>query len=331
MSDNRVRYLDGWRGWAILLVLFGHYFTSKGINLGRFGVELFFVLSGRLMAEILFVRNTPLSNFFPRRFSRVYPGLAVLALIVLGAALIFRHPDLKLAQFASVLTFTYNYVDTWVGHSAVLDQTWSLCVEEHMYILLGLLALLHKARPLPIAYVCASGALAAVVNGMIQTALGGNYYSVYWRTDVRGASILIGATLYLLLRDRKAPSAWLPSVLAAIGLLLNVNAVPDALKYSLGTGCLAAALVLFGRTTGAVMRVLEHPVLLRVGLWSYSIYLWQEPFYKVAGSFIHRLMILPVAIGVALISFYLVEQPARVYLNAAWRTRCDVVSEQGGT
>jgi len=71
--------LDGWRGLAILGVLFDHFVTKSGINLGRFGVELFFVLSGRLMAEILFVQKMPL-DFFLRRFSRVYPALFVFVL-----------------------------------------------------------------------------------------------------------------------------------------------------------------------------------------------------------------------------------------------------------
>jgi peptidoglycan/LPS O-acetylase OafA/YrhL len=81
----RLSALDGWRGLAILGVLFDHFVTKSGINLGRFGVELFFVLSGRLMAEILFVQKMPLNVFFLRRFSRVYPALFV---FVLGSGLI---------------------------------------------------------------------------------------------------------------------------------------------------------------------------------------------------------------------------------------------------
>src|ERR1700761_7320849 len=49
--------LDNWRGWAILLVLIGHFFETDGDSLGRLGVELFFVLSGRLMADLLFVKR----------------------------------------------------------------------------------------------------------------------------------------------------------------------------------------------------------------------------------------------------------------------------------
>jgi peptidoglycan/LPS O-acetylase OafA/YrhL len=54
-GSGRLSYLDGWRGLAIICVLAGHFLFIKSFNLGPFGVELFFVLSGRLMADILFV------------------------------------------------------------------------------------------------------------------------------------------------------------------------------------------------------------------------------------------------------------------------------------
>jgi|GEM_PF-3598329 peptidoglycan/LPS O-acetylase OafA/YrhL len=104
---GRIAYLDGWRGCAVLAVLIAHFGSTKGINLGRFGVELFFALSGRLMAEILFVRATPLSSFFPRRISRVYPALFVLAsalLLTSGA-----NADPTFSQYLSAITFTANY------------------------------------------------------------------------------------------------------------------------------------------------------------------------------------------------------------------------------
>ncbi|TIU24619.1 MAG: acyltransferase, partial [Mesorhizobium sp.] len=74
---TRLAYLDGWRGLSIALVLIGHFFPVPGINLGVLGVEFFFVLSGRLMGEILFIERFPLKKFFKRRFSRIYPALLV--------------------------------------------------------------------------------------------------------------------------------------------------------------------------------------------------------------------------------------------------------------
>jgi len=80
----RTAYLDGWRGVSILLVLIGHFTGLPAIRWGQLGVELFFALSGRLMAQILFVDGFPLRPFFARRFSRVWPGLLVLVLVLMA-------------------------------------------------------------------------------------------------------------------------------------------------------------------------------------------------------------------------------------------------------
>src|SRR3954468_19104575 len=74
VHKGRIAYLDGWRGLAILAVPIGHFVPSLG-QAGSLGVELFFVLSGRLMASILFEEKIPAEQLFAGRFSRIYPGL----------------------------------------------------------------------------------------------------------------------------------------------------------------------------------------------------------------------------------------------------------------
>jgi len=323
-ETQRVQYLDGWRAMAVLSVLFGHFVTTNGINLGRFGVELFFVLSGRLMAEILFIRNTPLTTFFPRRFSRVYPAMLFFAVAMLVIGIATGSGDPTLTQFLSTITLTANYAQLWTGHSLVLDHIWSLCIEEHMYILLGILALIHRRVPLPIAFFCFAIAVAAIINGIILTRDGGDYYSVYWRTDVRGASILIGCACYLFIHDRIGSDrrfSFAPIGLCVLAVCFNVHGIPDPIKYSLGTTCLALGLVTMPIAPQWVIRILSNPLLLRIGVWSYSIYLWQQPFAKEGGSILTRVAMLVLAITLALLSFYCVEQPVRNYLNRKLHTR----------
>ena len=80
--ENRNPLLDGWRGIAILLVLQAHFLPINYIHTGRFGVDVFFVLSGLLMSNILFVKRTPLKIFYVRRISRIFPVFFVFVITV---------------------------------------------------------------------------------------------------------------------------------------------------------------------------------------------------------------------------------------------------------
>ena len=310
---TRHAFLDGWRALAIVGVLIDHYVTARPINLGRFGVEMFFVLSGLLMADILFVRRMELPTFFWRRGSRVYPALivflvAMMVLVALGLTKITP------VQFAAAFTFTYNYVQIWGGgRAAFIDHIWTLCIEEHTYLVLALVAVLTRRSPVAGALVCLALAAAAWANGLIQTLLGGDYYVVYWRSDVRGASILLGAAAYLLLRSVKVPT-WTPVLLAVAAVALNFNSVPDPLKYSVGTACLAGVVVFLAQAPKVVVGALSSRPMALFGLWSFSTYLWQQPFSRIA-PFPSNLVWVAAAVVVAFMSYTLVENPARAYLN----------------
>lgn len=197
---TRYAYLDGWRGLSILAVLIGHFVNIHGFNAGRFGVEMFFVLSGRLMAEILFIKHTPLPSFFKRRISRVWPALFV---FIIAMWLIFGRTENDLhvgyQSVLSTLTFTYNYYSIYVEHSPVLDHIWSLCIEEHTYILLAFVAFLsrkYRFDPIkPLIALC----LLFLANGALLTfSQHLDYYNVYWRSDTRSGSILIGVIIFLV-------------------------------------------------------------------------------------------------------------------------------------
>ena len=316
---KHVPYLDGWRGLAVLCVLFGHFVTSEHINLARLGVELFFVLSGRLMAEMLFVREKRLSIFFPRRFSRVYPALFVFVTAMFAVAW-SRGIEPTAPQALAALTFTANYLDPITGRSGALDHIWSLCIEEHMYLLLGLVAFLHRRRHLPLIPMLGLLAAAAMLNGLARTLAGGDYFAVYWRTDVRGASLLLGVLAYISLRKvNTAP--WFAPILFVGGFALNFNIVPDPIKYSLGSSLLACSVVFMKDAAARVLAFFEHPMMMHVGLWSYSIYLWQQPFAKFhVGLGGHLILLIPVFVA-ALISYNLIEQPARDWLNRGLAAR----------
>ncbi len=320
---------------AILSVLAGHFIHLSAINVGRFGVELFFVLSGRLMAHILFIHKAALAEFYARRFSRVWPGLAVFATITTAIVMVASDSKLVVLNWVGALTFTSNYISAAGFRLPWIEHVWSLCVEEHLYILLGLLAFASRRLSLSatqiLSLLCAI-MVAMMGLGAVLSAQGHDYFQVYWRSDVRGASILAGAAAYLLVhgldeRGVRTP-AWLPIALGLAGVALQVNPVPDPIKYSLGTMLVAGSLATLHWAPKFALDILSMRALTFFGLVSFSIYLWQQPFYmlaalhgaQVGGKFAYPLM-LAVAIGAGLVSYYLVEDPIRRRLNSLIRRR----------
>ena len=340
-SADRLPYLDGWRGLAVIALLAGHFLDVPGFNFGRVGVELFFVLSGRLMAEILFVRRQPIGEFFRRRVARLWPALAFYTVVTWAVLPPVGRLHATGPEALSVLTFSSNYLLPG-GPTSVLGHTWSLCVEEHAYVILACLAVLARRVSGRVALIAMAVACAGMLNGVVRSGLfDAGYRAVYVKTDVRIASIFLGCAFYLLLRvsriswpgydspiARRAATL-LPLGFAAAGLLLNLKDVPDSIKYSAGSACLAVAVCTGDRLPRRARGLLGAPALTMAGTWSYSIYLWQQPFYKLSGQLIARLedpladaavagtlLALSLACGVA--SFYAVERPARRWLNARW-------------
>jgi peptidoglycan/LPS O-acetylase OafA/YrhL len=314
-TPQRISYLDGWRGLAIGLVLAGHFADEAAANwIAVMGVELFFVLSGRLMADILFAENYPLPAFFKRRFSRIYPGLFVFVvatwLACSGTFLAF-----KLPAVATALTFTLNYAMALTHGVAAIENLWSLCIEEHAYLLLGLIAFIARRRQLdPKFVILMIGLLSAIDGAVCFTLLHQDEREVYWRTDAHLASIFFGAAAYLYLRGRVLP-AWVAIVAFAGGLLAMLGPVP--LHYTLAPALFALSIC--SLDTSPLQKPLAWGPLRSIGIWSYSLYLYQQPFYRLA---LAGKLSLPLAFAVSVLcgiaSFYLIEQPARRFINRHW-------------
>ncbi len=314
-AARHLPYLDGWRGVAVSLVVLGHFgLDDVWSKTSTFGVEFFFVLSGRLMADILFVRQLPLPTFFLRRFSRVYPGLLAFVLITTAAfqGTPYAH---GVVAAALALTFLLNYAMVYTHHVALLDHLWSLCVEEHAYVVLAGLAAFARRKVVPVVAVVGGLGLASVANGIIRTdLLGQDFFDVHWRTDVAVAGIFLSGALWLALRNRALPTWTAPTALAAA---VAFRAMPsEVATFAMATVLLAVAVVTIDRAPTILLRTLSQPALCQVGLWSYLIYLWQQPFYKLNQDGVASTALLLVgATACALASFYLVEKPARAAIN----------------
>ncbi|MFB1481172.1 acyltransferase [Corallococcus sp. RDP092CA] len=144
--------MDLLRCLAILVVVVYHYPRPEGheayqtfANFGWTGVELFFVLSGFLIGSQLLEPvsrgETPsLRRFYLRRALRILPSfLVVLGLYLFVPAWSERPLETPAWRF---LTFTQNFGLRINGFS----HAWSLCVEEHFYLVLPLTVLALRGR-----------------------------------------------------------------------------------------------------------------------------------------------------------------------------------------
>ncbi len=322
-TGNRVSALDGWRGMSILLVLIGHFFPStlRFLNFGTFGVECFFVLSGRLMAEILFVRSGPLSEFYLRRLSRVLPALWIFVIL---SWIVWSHSQFRIspADVGEALTFTYNYSAS-IGrhHAEIIDHIWSLCIEEHTYLLLGVGALLTRRFGLtPVSMLTVLGC-ASALDMTVSDLLGRHHFAEFWRTDCHLFSIVFGSLIYLCVRRGMLSEQlyrYIPPITLAAAAALSASHLPQAF-VSIGTALfLSSSVSLIEYAPSFIRRVFNNRYLGSLGSMSFSVYLWQQPFAKMAmtySSHIVRPLLLVLALAVAVVSFYTVERPSRRWLN----------------
>jgi peptidoglycan/LPS O-acetylase OafA/YrhL len=145
-STHRIGGLDALRALAIVLVIVAHYPKPEGglairvLNFGWIGVDLFFVLSGYLIAGQLFAavavgREVSLSAFYIRRFLRTLPNYyVVLAVYGFLPVLLSAIPATPLGKYT---IFAQNF-----GVPAVFSPSWSLCVEEQFYLFFPIVVLL---------------------------------------------------------------------------------------------------------------------------------------------------------------------------------------------
>jgi peptidoglycan/LPS O-acetylase OafA/YrhL len=156
---GHIRELDGLRGVAILLVILHHYWPDSGRwasyqklpHLGWIGVDLFFVISGLLIAGILLdTKNAAgfFRSFYARRALRIFPLYYLLLLVAFALIPLLQGGPWATSEFVRqsgsplwYLLYQGNLREAITGHEPayVLAPLWSLAIEEQFYLLFPLL------------------------------------------------------------------------------------------------------------------------------------------------------------------------------------------------
>lgn len=310
--------VQGLRAIAILLVVLAHaqirFFAG-----GFVGVDVFFVLSGYLISQLLIREyassgTIALARFYSRRLKRLLPALAVmLILVVLTAPLLLSRHETS-AQLSSVVfatTWTSNlffafstldYFSELQAHDLFL-HTWSLGLEEQFYLvwpLLILLALSLATRRLAVhrkILIWLFGLLFAASLGLLWYLTKTQPIWAFYLMPSRIWQFALGALIFVWLSDAQGgnqgagpqglPAIWSPW-LGALGIGLIIG---SAVLLHPGMSYPGAWALIPSVGTGLVIaagqqqpragagRLLAHPSLVWIGDRSYSWYLWHWPVF----------------------------------------------------
>lgn len=303
-GDGSIASLNGLRALSVIMVIGSHLATSVGVPPqlraalavfdgylfnGALGVHFFFCISGFLITHLLLKERAEtgtidLKTFYVRRTLRIWPVLYafVLFLFVVSRTTAL---DVTSCQFATALTFTKNYgCSSWIdGH------LWSLGVEFQFYLFWPAVVVFFSTRTA--ALVAVAAVFVSPASRLIETHAG---LPLWWLTSNMDA-LMVGSLAAFGWRFRRDVTErtlhWRPALSRCLGFALVVVPVLAARWFPT-----ASAQIMFGPTVqtfgatwlivsyafgpqGWSKAVLNSRPMNFLGVISYSLYIWQEPFF----------------------------------------------------
>lgn len=330
--------IDGLRFIAVFPVILFHLDLNifKG---GFLGVDVFFVISGFLITNIIFkqIENNEFSiyKFYLRRARRILPALFVVLLLTICLSYIFYFPEelehsaktvLSVVFFVSNIFFwkTTNYFNDLTQQSPLL-HTWSLAVEEQFYIFYPLIFVFFtkflKKSNLIIAFVIVFFISLSLSSYAVQYHPNANFFL----TPFRIFELLTGCIIALISYPKKNfyfSSTFINNIISFTSLIVllltfiffnKFSLLPS--YFSLAT-VLSTALLIFclPHSDKKIKYLLSNKPIVFLGKISYSLYLFHLPFvvfFQIDKSFIDITIFLLLLIFLSYLSWKYIENPFR--------------------
>lgn len=289
--------LDSWRGVAALLVALYHfnafgYFYGLGLVRNAYlFVDFFFVLSGFVISHAYYHRLRKdarhLVPFVARRFGRVWPLHAVVLLLFVAFPLLewvacgitrlcgtqwpFSGGPNEVATFVSNLLLIHS-----LGIHNQLSwnwPSWSISTEFYTYILFGLVCIYLRSAPIPVAAIAVVGS-ACIVMFVAPSRMEASFDFGYFRCVM---GFFCGFLVFRLFEARRivAATGWatLLELVAAFLVVSFVSLVGTSWIAVFAPLIFAFSVFVFAHEAGVISGLLKATFMLKLGEWSYSIYM----------------------------------------------------------
>ena len=307
--------LDGIRAIAVIAVMLLHYtspFTpvlneagwgwkayATIVNLGWVGVDIFFVLSGYLIAKMLLMNPINSWNaylkFVNRRIWRLIPAYVACLLVFSLIALLFVPNSKVLSNSLSLWTMTSNIQSAFIHRTALMDgyfnlvHFWSLAVEWHFYLVLPPMLLVFRYMGLAALVLIVLAIATRYLFQQLQVSDNALYSFTLCRIDALAMGCLLAtiapiftkkySTLYLLIG-----AAIFVSVMFAITQAsIPYKKLPWMQMYGYTLIAFSVAIMMLGiikaDRNNILIQLLERPLMLVTGRASYSLYIWHLVFF----------------------------------------------------
>jgi peptidoglycan/LPS O-acetylase OafA/YrhL len=338
--------IDGLRTVAVLPVIFFHAGFEQ-IGGGFIGVDVFFVISGYLITQIisqdLDLGKFSIADFYVRRAKRILPALFLILIFTSVAAALISDKDF-LSKYAwalmSVTTFSANiyfwktasYFDTSSEYNPLLHM-WSLAVEEQYYLFFPIiLAALWKMPPIYRLLILVAMfvlSIAAAEWGSVNAPTATFYLlpTRFWELLAGGFAALYGSR-WSQARDGGVQA----QLLSMLGLALITWSIltldeltPFPGRYAVAPVLGAVLIILFAMPNTLTGAVLSSAPFVFIGKISYSAYLWHQPLFALYRQVVPvmsvavALLLIALTLVLAYLSWKFVETPFRQIKDSQWR------------
>jgi peptidoglycan/LPS O-acetylase OafA/YrhL len=302
---------------------------------GVFGVSVFFILSGFILAHahpVPFARRGQYADYFVARFARIYP--VYLFALVLALPVAVEEVPLNIRTAAAVLAMVQSWTDAFSrsGYAWII-QAWTLSVELFFYLSFPfLISALRRLSGSALLGLCVIDAVFMISGGTTTVVpwidYGGHVHHSAWLLHfplplVRSGEFIFGMLLHTLITRpshtmRRPGTPLCVLVSASIAALLSITNNEHVI--SMAAVLVGLLITLIYISDSAFTRLLGSRTLVLFGNASYAMYLLQGPVHAYLGIVMpapyDRLLCFPITLAAAILVWRWIEVPARRYILA---------------